>query len=485
MFRASEYHLIRRANKTPVDAGWPALTADDYNDHRACGGEVGLVCASPGDGQGIYVLDIDVDKATGQLSQDTLEALLALCLPETLQVQTPSGGTHYFFQTNERLARRIRIAPGIDFLGYGGYVALYEPLSQYDTDMINALPHSLRTLLLQSDVERPITLDPGGRNNAIASLAGSLLRGGVPVQAAHDELQVLNAAATAPLQREEVAQVVASISRYHAEPEPVVTPTGRLGVPTMDIRAKDIEPLEQLCGPFMHGCVYIIAGPPGVAKSFWILHFLHQLAVAGAWQDWTIPKPRRSLILDGEMTERLQHGRLQTVPQVEGVDIVLEDHFTESGSMPIISRQAWQDHFSSPLYTDYYDVFVFDTTSSLFDSPGDMKSTDAEYWGQVSAFNRKMRQLGKTLIYVDHTTGYKADKIQGSYSKLQGIEVALMLTDERESLDDPPVFHIHTGKNRIYVEGSPGFGCKWWWSGEFKCWYRGPIPPPEKGKNRR
>ena len=85
---------------------------------------IGMPTGTP---SGFVVLDVDFDPEKGI---DGFSALEELCkkhgpMPTTGKVQTPRGGTHYYF----RLPAGVKInnsagmiAPGIDFRGEGGYI---------------------------------------------------------------------------------------------------------------------------------------------------------------------------------------------------------------------------------------------------------------------------------------------------------------------------------------------------------------------------
>lgn len=78
------------------------------------------VCTSRA--SGIWVLDCDVDKETGELGEGTLDALMAEHgeLPPCPIQMTPTGGKHYVFawpDDGEDLPRRIKFKPGLDALG--------------------------------------------------------------------------------------------------------------------------------------------------------------------------------------------------------------------------------------------------------------------------------------------------------------------------------------------------------------------------------
>lgn len=71
---------------------------------------------------GIWVLDSDVDKETGEFGEDTVSELQAIHgqLPRGPVQRTPGGGYHRFFAwptDGEDVPRRIRFAPGLDALG--------------------------------------------------------------------------------------------------------------------------------------------------------------------------------------------------------------------------------------------------------------------------------------------------------------------------------------------------------------------------------
>lgn len=71
---------------------------------------------------GLVVLDVDTKGAVNGF--DALKAFPAL--PETMQVDTPSGGRHYYFSLPDGLIVRNsagKLGPGLDVRGEGGYVA--------------------------------------------------------------------------------------------------------------------------------------------------------------------------------------------------------------------------------------------------------------------------------------------------------------------------------------------------------------------------
>jgi hypothetical protein len=186
----------------------------------------------------IVVLDIDprhgADDSLAQWQRDHGP------IAETAEVRTGGGGRHlYFTHPGEVIHNRVGIAPGIDLRGDGGYVvappsvhACGEPYRwERSPDVCRLAPlpdwlipsasgdgahheHRLahwRRLLREGVAE-------GGRNDAIASLAGHLLWHGVDPEVTLELMLSWNAArCRPPLDADEVVRTVESIARLHRE----------------------------------------------------------------------------------------------------------------------------------------------------------------------------------------------------------------------------------------------------------------------------
>jgi hypothetical protein len=169
-------------------------------------------------------------------------------LQRTVEAETGGGGRHlYFRHPGVPLANRVGLLPGIDLRADGGCVvappSLHASGRRYgwragcapDDLPLAALPRWLladahgaahpghplahwRELVRQDVAE-------GRRNNTLASLAGHLLWHGVDAQVVLDLLLAFNRVrCRPPLADEEVARVVASITRLHERGE---APTDR------------------------------------------------------------------------------------------------------------------------------------------------------------------------------------------------------------------------------------------------------------------
>lgn len=184
----------------------------------------------------LIVLDVD-PKHGGDDSLEELECRFEK-LPDTVEACTGSGGRHlYFAHPGGSVPNRAGLKQGIDLRGDGGYVVAppsLHPSGQLyawslghspDDVALAALPRWLlfagRGLRARRSLEdwRHLVregVNEGERNSTIASLTGHLLWHGVDPQVALELLLTWNRVrCKPPLDDDEVARVVASITRLH------------------------------------------------------------------------------------------------------------------------------------------------------------------------------------------------------------------------------------------------------------------------------
>lgn len=229
----------------------PLIRWENYQRRRADEAEVrGWFQAWPDAGigivtgtiSGLVVLDIDV-RHGGDVTLDRLE-LEHGRLPTTVEVRTGGGGRHlYFAHPGVLIRNKVGLAPGIDVRGDGGYVvappSMHASGTRYAwaegrtpaTTAIAPLPEWVIRQAVEDPARlgRPISdwrrlvrdgVPAGERNNTVASLAGHLLRHGVDAAVTVELLLCWNRVrCRPPLEDDEVASVVTSISRIHARDE--------------------------------------------------------------------------------------------------------------------------------------------------------------------------------------------------------------------------------------------------------------------------
>jgi len=212
-----------------------------------------LVALPTGARSGVFVIDLDVDRETGEeIGKANFDALGFRDLlrdPEQIRVRTPSGGLHlYFRHPSEGFGNTAgKLGPKIDTRGEGGYVIapgsilpngrVYEPECEFEWWSLPDLPHELRQALsdgvlpighsiasenlgsaawgetvLAHECQRVETAPEGTRNNALNAAAFSL--GKVCATRALDandvEVHLKAVALAAGLEPREIASTIAS-----------------------------------------------------------------------------------------------------------------------------------------------------------------------------------------------------------------------------------------------------------------------------------
>lgn len=186
---------------------------------------------------GVIVVDVD-PQHRGDHSLRELEREYG-ALPPTVEAITGGGGRHlYFAPTDSALHNRVGIRPGIDLRGEGGCVVAppsIHPSGRRYAWLAGRAPEALAPAALPpwfaalarggAPSGHPLAhwrklvregVDEGERNNTLASLTGHLLWRGVDPEVALELLLAWNRMrCRPPLPDDEVARVVASITRLH------------------------------------------------------------------------------------------------------------------------------------------------------------------------------------------------------------------------------------------------------------------------------
>ena len=274
-----------------------------------------------GEASGLFAVDVD-PRNGGDISLENLEADHGP-LPETVESQTGGGGRHLLFDWPGRPVpcSTGKVAPGIDVKADGGYIILppsphasgrtYNWLfGQEPTDrQVAAAPD---WLLARIEEQPPGPSAPeasestdneipeGYRNTTLASLAGHMRRVGMHVEAIKAALLETNARrCVPPLEEREVLRIATSIGRYdpHQGEQGVVehwperylgdkaeTPApGPVLVCLADVEPRSVEWLWPR--RIALGKITMLAGDPGLGKSFCSVDIGARISAGLAWPD--------------------------------------------------------------------------------------------------------------------------------------------------------------------------------------------------------
>jgi len=238
---------VRPHRKEPLIKDWPNRATTDeaiirkwWSRHPDA--NIGIATGP----SGIIAIDVDVKKgAIGMESWRDILQKHGQALGETLTTETPTGGLHVIYRSNGLPVRNSagKLAPGIDVRANGGYIiappSIHPNGGAYSWAMGCALdniellpfPASLVKLLTEPTPRKSQSvgdvIPQGQRNQTLASLGGTMRRGGLSESAILAALKDTNKErCRPPLPDAEVAAVAHSISRY--EPKDTAAPVGQL-----------------------------------------------------------------------------------------------------------------------------------------------------------------------------------------------------------------------------------------------------------------
>ena len=212
--------------KVPLLKDWPELATANLDGIDQLfapypGASVGI---ATGAASGIVVADIDDLEAFGAFCHEH-----KLEMPPTPTATTPSGGVHYYFaHPGGTVPNRVKFVPGADIRGDGGQViAPGQPGRSWAPSLSpgDVEPAPLPAVLLEAIQTRQTSTAPpvgdeipdGQRNDALASLAGTMRRRGMAEEEILAALVAVNAnRCRPPLAEAEVRAIAHSVGRYEA-----------------------------------------------------------------------------------------------------------------------------------------------------------------------------------------------------------------------------------------------------------------------------
>ncbi len=351
-----------------------------------------MIGLATGSASGVFVVDLDVDKDTGELiGRTTLEALgLDKLVDDAPKVRTPSGGEHLYFRLPESGGRSTarKIGPGVDTRGERGYViaagsvngvGAYEwdgpsafekpipPLPQEILDLINpptpsmpvassylgtGLPRGFRVddtkerlIRVLRESPNPLNRDDWARVcHAVKYELGDAGREAFLAFSARyaksdpdKDLKMWagakpNGSATAGTVFELLGWDGRDTPATSFAPENASAPSSPLFSSASMFAGKLAPPREWLVPdlvPFAN--VTILNGDGGTGKSLLALHLAAATTLGRPWLHRPIDRPGRAVVLSAEDDLAELHRRLDDIARAEGVGLsAMHDLFVRS-----------------------------------------------------------------------------------------------------------------------------------------------------------
>lgn len=224
-----------------------------------------------------------------------------------------------------------------------------------------------------------------------------------------------------------------------------VSNTSELLAPTLgELLAKERTPRGHLLSPwFREGESLMVYAPTGCGKSMFVLSLAIAIAGGGSVLGWKAPKPRKVLIIDGEMPEDDTTERARSLTG----GITELDHDAAGQNLRIMSQQAQPIHCMFPNLSDpegqewimaearsqKAELVILDNFSTLAECSDENSSAS---FNGIIRFLKRMKQAGIAVLLVHHSgKGAKAETYRGSSRLATTFEVIIGLSPDEETTE--------------------------------------------------
>lgn len=223
-----------------------------------------------------------------------------------------------------------------------------------------------------------------------------------------------------------------------------------------DFIGMHLPPRDTMLSPWlMTQSLSMIYGWRGTGKTHVSLGVSYAVAGGGEFLHWKADKPRRVLLVDGEMPGPALQERLATIitsngaePEPGYLSIITPD--LQDGAMPDLATHSGQEAVSEVAERVKADLIVIDNLSCLVRGGG--RENDAESWVSVSEWALLQRRAGRSVLFIHHSG--KSGQQRGTSKREDLLDVVISL--QRPPDYDPAdgaCFEVHYEKAR-HLAGS-------------------------------
>jgi hypothetical protein len=211
-----------------------------------------------------------------------------------------------------------------------------------------------------------------------------------------------------------------------------------------------IKPREMLLDPILpeKGLMMLFA-PRGIGKTLAALGIALAAASGTKFLEWPAPKPRRVLLVDGEMPAvALQERLASIIESAPDIDLdpgnlkILAADLVDAGGIGNLASPEVQRELDQ--WLDGVDLLILDNLSSL---TAVVRDNDAESWGPIQEWLLKLRRRGISVLIVHHAG--KGGQQRGTSRREDVLDTIVSL---RRPADYSPTegarFEVHFEKHR-------------------------------------
>ena len=237
-----------------------------------------------------------------------------------------------------------------------------------------------------------------------------------------------------------------------------------------DFLAREFPPRENLLAPWLpaKGLAMIFA-PRGVGKTHLALNVAYAVASGSKFLKWAADRPRKVVLLDGEMPAIVLQERLATIvansdaePPPGNLKIACFD-LIEAGAPDIGTedgQRALEPHIGEA------DLIVVDNLSTLARTG---KENEAEGWGIIQSWALTQRRKGRSVLFVHHAG--KGGEQRGTSKREDVLDTVIRLShpDDYEPSDGARFLVAFTKSRGIFGHDVEPFEAKIGLDGKWAC----------------
>ena len=208
-------------------------------------------------------------------------------------------------------------------------------------------------------------------------------------------------------------------------------------------------PRELVLGPWLPakglGMVY---GPRGIGKTHLTLGAAYAVATGGTFLRWRAPRPRRVLVMDGEMPAVVLQERLAAImdatsPEPPSPDFLrlLPMDLQDGGDLDLSDESC---HPALEAAIADAELLIVDNISTLARGG---RENEAESWSPVQQWALRQRRAGRTVLFVHHAG--KGGQQRGTSRREDVLDTVVALRRPADYRPDEGArFEVHFEKAR-------------------------------------
>lgn len=208
-------------------------------------------------------------------------------------------------------------------------------------------------------------------------------------------------------------------------------------------------PRELLLAPWLpEKGLAMLYGPRGIGKTLLSLGIAYSVATGGAFLSWQAPRPRRVLVIDGEMPAVVLQERLARIVAVSPLEPpapdflrVLPMDLQVSGNLDLSDEAC---HPALEATMDGAELLIVDNISTLARGG---RENEAESWLPVQQWALVQRRAGRSVVFIHHAG--KGGQQRGTSRREDVLDTVVALRRPADYRPDEGArFEVHFEKSR-------------------------------------